>query len=137
MITTKQQRAQLRAENRQQPKELMEIPRCQWAKSAAAMSLQPIRAFRSRDFLAQIFAEPNGNIRISVNRTDQNKDGTWKDGISWDELQEIKRQIGYGDRLAVEIYPPDRDVVNVANMRHLWVLQNHADLPWWKKDCAA
>lgn len=41
---------------------------------------------------------------------------------------------GYGDRDAVEAYPKNSDVVNVANIRHLWILPNHADLPvFWRK----
>lgn len=42
--------------------------------------------------------------------------------LSWEELQEGKRDLGFGDCLAVEIYPPDAEVVNEANIRHLWVL---------------
>lgn len=35
--------------------------------------------------------------------------------------------------MAVEIYPAERDIVNVANMRHLWVLPER--LPFgWRRD---
>lgn len=44
------------------------------------------------------------------------------DGITWDDLQWLKAAVGFGDREAVEVFPRDCDVVNVANMRHLWVL---------------
>lgn len=60
------------------------------------------------------------------------RDGNWIDGITWDELMEIKRQCGFGDRLAVEIYPPDEHIVNVANMRHLFIC-NEINVPWWRK----
>ena len=48
------------------------------------------------------------------------------------ELQDIKRQAGLGDYMAVEIYPKDRDIVNVANMRHLWVLRDPLQFGWRK-----
>lgn len=44
------------------------------------------------------------------------------DGVSWDALQWVKGAVGYADCEAVELYPPDDRIVNVANMRHLWVL---------------
>lgn len=43
-----------------------------------------------------------------------------QDGISWDALQQIKNDVLGEDVLAVEIYPPQDDVVNRTNMRHLW-----------------
>ncbi len=41
---------------------------------------------------------------------------------SWDELQRIKNEIAGPERLAVECYPPQDEVVNKENARHLWVL---------------
>lgn len=55
-----------------------------------------------------------------------------QDGISWDALQEIKGAVGYADRDAVEIYPRDADVVNVANMRHLWITPEPIAFAWRK-----
>lgn len=94
-----------------------------------------IQVWRSRFFLVQVFDEGGGRLRLSVNRTDCDKFGDYLDGITWDELQALKRQCGYGDRLAVEVYPPDADVVNVANIRHLFVIGAGDTLPaaWWRK----
>lgn len=61
-------------------------------------------------------------IRLTVQRTWCDDKGEWVDGITWDELQEIKAQAGYRDHTAIEIYPPEDDIVNVASMRHIWVL---------------
>lgn len=46
-------------------------------------------------FLVQEFQEENGVIRLSVNTTSVASSGRWKDGISWDALQEIKSAVGY------------------------------------------
>ena len=83
----------------------------------------------SKYYLVQVFDEGNCK-RLSVNRTTIDSKGNWESDISWEELQEIKRQAGYGDQFAVEIYPKDRDIVNIANMRHLWVLDNDLDFGW-------
>jgi hypothetical protein len=56
--------------------------------------------------------------------------GRWLDGITWDELQHLKMLAGYGDRVAVEIYPPDSEVVNIANIRHLWLLNEVPTFMW-------
>lgn len=83
-------------------------------------------------FLVQEFQEENGVVRLSVNTTSVAKSGRWKDGISWDALQQIKNAVGYSDRDAVEIYPRAKDVVNVANMRHLWLLCEPLPFAWRK-----
>ena len=91
-----------------------------------------LAVFRNRHFFVQVHNQ-KGWIRISVNRTSLNVDARrWHDGISWDSLMLIKNQIGYGDRDAVEIYPQDAKTVNVANIRHLFILpENHAiDCIW-------
>lgn len=68
-------------------------------------------------------------MRLSINKTSHNGD-TWDDNITWDELQKIKNECGYGDACAVEIFPPDESVVNVANMRHLWLLPEPPSFMW-------
>lgn len=122
-------RRQLERENAKWPETLKPIPADQWP-DLSAMKKPPIAVWRSRDFLVQEFIEGDGCRRLSVNRTTCGRDGRWDADISWDELQLIKRQVGYGNHYAVEIYPLDRDVVNVANMRHLWVLSTPLPIGW-------
>ena len=57
----------------------------------------------------------------------------WADGLSWEDLMALKRQCGRGDRDALEVYPADKDVVNVANMRHLWLPAEPVAFAWRKK----
>jgi hypothetical protein len=70
-------------------------------------------------------------VRLSVCRTSLAGD-RWQDGITWDELQRLKRECGYGDADAIEVFPADTDVVNVANMRHLWVMADPIACAWRK-----
>lgn len=57
------------------------------------------------------------NIRVYANRLAiWRKDGQW---LTWEELQAVKQAV-WGDRVAVEIYPAQGDVVNLRNTRHLW-----------------
>ncbi|EAA8526599.1 hypothetical protein NV054_000945 [Salmonella enterica subsp. enterica serovar Cerro] len=81
-------------------------------------------------FLVQEFQEENGIVRLSVNTTSMSAQGRWRDGISWDALQDIKNACGYEDHDAVEIYPRANDVVNVANMRHLWIVKDPLPFAW-------
>ena len=89
---------------------------------------------RSAQFLVQIYEAPApAKVRLSIIRT-RLSGNEWADGINWDELQEVKRQAGYAEALAVEVYPPDHDTVNVANMRHLWILEPDLDLAFvWRR----
>ncbi len=93
----------------------------------------PERVWRNRKFIVQEFAENHGIIRLSINRTSIDNSGGWLDGISWDELQEIKNRIGYSENEAVEVFPAQSDVINVANIRHLWVLPEKTGFSWKNK----
>lgn len=90
------------------------------------------RVLRSRRFLVQVYQPTAGAVRLSVCRTDVSG-GQWLDDITWEDLQAVKAQAGFSAREAVEVFPPDSDLVNVANMRHLWVLPEGERLPFsWK-----
>mgnify|MGYP001611697393 FL=1 len=96
--------------------------------------LKPTAAWRSRDYLVVEYPVPglSGIRRLSINRTARAA-RSWADGIPWDDLQRLKREAGYGHLDAVEVYPADEDLVCVAPMRHLWVLDG--PLPFaWRKD---
>lgn len=117
----------MQAENRKQPIELKQIPKDEWPDRFQPRGLKEV--WRSRGFLVQVFDEANGVERLSVCRTSI-VDGDWKEDIRWGELQRLKCECGRGDKDAVEIYPADKDVVNVANMWHLWLA---GDVPFkWK-----
>jgi len=130
MELTRQQRKTLRRGNAQWPAHMIPVDKSEWPAWAKEGGSR-IAVYRSFKFLAQVFSENDGIIRISVNRAEFVADG-WGENISWDELQQVKREVGYGDRFAVEVYPADKDIVNVANMRHLWVLQCPLSFGWTK-----
>lgn len=104
------------------PDHLQQVPRDDWPEHPIPGSSMPVEVWRSRWFVALIYEAPGGGHRISVQRTNR------ADGISWDELMAVKREIGRGQEVAVELYPPDDHVKNVANMRHLWTLP---EMPVW------
>lgn len=125
---TRAQRRQLERDNAKQPSALCEVPREQWPSPAAPQ----LRVLRSREFLVQEFeATAPAKVRLSVCRTTLTGD-RWQDGIAWEELQRLKRECGYGDADAIEVFPADADVVNVANMRHMWVMADPVACAWRK-----
>lgn len=95
--------------------------------------------WRSQEFFVQAYHVPGGVIRLSINRTHVDPATMrWLDRITWDDLQSLKEQAGYGDHEAVEVYPPGGAVVNVANVRHLWVFPAGIRMPFsWGKDPAS
>jgi hypothetical protein len=110
-----------------------EVPARLWPPDEWAAQGRRLRVWRNKDFLVQEFDEfRNGKLfrRISVNRTMIDDRGSWLDGLTWDQLQMIKNEIGYGTAWAVEIFPPVDHVVNVANMRHLWIVDQKPDVAW-------
>jgi len=116
----------IREQNRLYSEKLVEIPQSQWEWH----SFKPAEVWRSSRFLVQIFPPKNGAARMSVNRTLLADDGRWMDGITWDDLLRLKSECGHGDDWAVELFPPNDRVVNVANMRHLWLIPTEPDYAW-------
>ena len=118
----------MESENKQFGLALQLIPR----KAYADQQFAPLKVWRSSEFFVQEFSPtPDGVIRLSVNRTHVDPTSLrWVDGISWDDLQRLKGEAGYGDREAVEVYPPAACVVNEANIRHLWILPKRLPFSW-------
>ena len=115
-------------------KVLKPIPREDWPTNAYKTGGMPRAVFMSNQFLVQIFDEEGGFTRISVNRIEMGRDGRWLADITWDQLQQVKADVGYALQDAVEVYPAERDVVNVANIRHLWVVPaGYLPFAWRKK----
>lgn len=128
MNLSRQERRLLDKENAKWPRILQPVPRSQWPDHPR----QPKEVWRSRDYLVQVYAEPNGMERMSISSTSLQGD-RWMDGITWDELMLLKRQAGRGDRDALEVYPADKDIVNVANMRHLFLPPEPVSFAWRKR----
>lgn len=125
----RQRRAILARDNRNFPSDRMvSIPAVQWPRDTVPRDA----VWRSREFLVQGFMEGD-MVRLSINRTALTREGDWQQGITWDELQWIKTQCGFGDQDAVEIFPPVMDEVRAANMRHLWIFPVGYRLPFgWR-----
>lgn len=111
--------------------------RCGHAKGA------PIEVWESREFLAQLFAVGHTSegrapsLRLTVCRVTYLANGRQRDGITWEDLQRVKRDVGRGEQYAVEVYPRDADLVNVANMRHLWLFDEPLDCGWFARGGAS
>tara|TARA_R110000868_G_scaffold346380_2_gene607429 strand:+ start:674 stop:1078 length:405 start_codon:yes stop_codon:yes gene_type:complete len=124
---TRAQRRQLEIDNRAWPKALTPVPAGTlppWRLATAP----PIEVWRSSAFLVMVFID-HGHERLTINRT-SHVGQSWAQNITWDEIHNLKAECGRGDRWAVEVYPPDREVVNVANMRHIWLLPEPPPYGW-------
>ncbi len=92
------------------------------------------QVWKDDKFLVQVYAKEKSAIRLSVTKIGESTlNREFPDGITWDELNAIKTEVGFGNFDAVEIYPKQKDVVNVANMRHLWILDKPLPFIWRKK----
>jgi hypothetical protein len=50
--------------------------------------------------------------------------------ITWAEKQRIKDELFGRERLAVEVFPPQSEMVDAANLYHIWVLPAGFALPF-------
>lgn len=92
---------------------------------------RPILVWMSNKFLAQLFdLFDQSSMRLTVCRTEVGWDGEFVGGITWDELMLVKAECGYASKWMVEVYPAEEGVVNVANMRHLWLVDECEVRKW-------
>ena len=113
-------------QRKQWPVLMTPVPEDQWPYDKNRV----LGVWRSKWFLATLFND-TPNKRLTVNRTEfDTVTGQWRQGITWDDLMLIKKECGFGDTWAVEIYPPTNQIINVANMRHLWLLTEKPPYAW-------
>ena len=72
-------------------------------------------AFRNRVFAVLVRDLPNGVRHMAVSSLSG-------DRPTWHEMQRIKNELAGRERTAVEVYPPAHEVVDGADMFHIWVL---------------
>ena len=75
-----------------------------------------------------------GTLRVAVKHTRAKTPGNavkrgYSLPITWDDLQAIKDHFWQG-QIGLEIYPPKDSIVDVADMRWLWILPVGACLPF-------
>jgi hypothetical protein len=118
-------------ENSKWPEQMKEVPEYDWPHSLQEIG-RLVGVWRSRHFLAQAFGMQDGAARLTVSRTEITREGDWRQDISWEELMSVKSQCGFDKDWAVEIFPPDTQIVNVANMRHLWITKQ-PEFAWTRR----
>ncbi len=130
--TSRAMRRQLERDNAKLPATLQMVPRSEWPDFPWPGLIE---VWRSRDFLVQVFDDRVATVRarLSINRTQINAASErWVDGISWDDLQRLKNECGFGDYDGVEVFPRDGDVVCVANIRHIFIMEQPLAFAWRK-----
>lgn len=132
MKTVKEMRKRLIQGNKNRPDVLTQYDKMKWPENGRLENM--IEVWNSKRFLVQVFSENEGALRVSVCRTQIDDAGNWMTNISWDDLMQIKRDIGRAQFCALEVLPADYDIVNVANMRHFWILKDQ--FFGWRNDRA-
>ena len=119
------------AHNRVLGRTMQAVPRSDWPLLPAQCGNPPLYVWISREYLAQLYRDGERDdgtdcLRLSVNRTRRDGFG-WRDGITWDELQRVKNECLGEETWCAEAYPAESEKVNVANIRHLYVLDHKPD----------
>jgi hypothetical protein len=125
-------RRQIYQDNLQYPAHLIPVPQAQWPEWKFGSKAKPVGVWRSKDYLVMIFSE-DAHIRLSICRTMVASDGHYLEIDGWETMQQLKKECGFGESDAVEVYPKEKDIVNVAKMRHLWILNPDDNLKFiWR-----
>jgi hypothetical protein len=125
--------AEVRANVAKWPEHLSRMPKATWPPGFPAGVSE---VWRSRELIVQVYpeAQPGVICRLSIAGTTLDDTLEYTTEFTWEQLQRIKATVGYGTFDAVEIYPADEDAVNIANMRHLWVMARPVEFAWRRRD---
>lgn len=108
-----------------------------WEDRSHTLSIHPLNRF-PRDPRTIYRAVTNQVLSVQFSRVDT----AWGEVIHlwlrrhdeqpmiWRDAQRVKNELVGQDRVAVEVYPAQMDVVDEANMFHLWVLPAGFQLPF-------
>jgi hypothetical protein len=126
-----------RAEKRQQLREKENPFRKGWINHPSPKQLQKFgtgwfaemdRVYRSKDnqYVAMIRTVQTdwGEVEHAAIRNLNSTD------ISWAEKQKIKNELFGTERIAIEVFPKESELVDAANMYHIWLLPEGMDLPF-------
>lgn len=69
-----------------------------------------------------------GDSSIEKRLTELTNDGTHD--ISWNVKQEIKNEIWGKDRIAIEVFPQDKNLVDMVDCYHLWIMPKGFKMPF-------
>lgn len=79
-----------------------------------------------------IYTKQWGNVEhVTISRiTDNLLNVGGEAAIGWNEKMMIKNELFGEDRFAIEFYPKQKDLVDVADVYHLWVFGKKYDMPF-------
>ena len=81
------------------------------------------RAAQNSMYIVQIHKQ--GEYRLAmIRRNDESVDVTWAD------KQRIKNELFGAERIAVEVFPAVSELIDDANIYHLWILPEGMKLPF-------
>lgn len=84
---------------------------------------EPGRLFENSQYQVVQREFTTGPLGAYVHLTIRNRDGGRQ--REWGDFQRIKNELVGPDCQAVEIYPPEHDVVDTGNYYHLWVFREY------------
>lgn len=76
------------------------------------------------------FGEKVEHVTITKGSKDFRITSDGSGGFTWSEKQQIKDELFGKNRLAIEVFPKESRLVDVADVYHLWVFDKKFDLPF-------
>lgn len=111
-------------------KAFRQLPKARWPTERQPGNLKAV--WISKDYLVQIYEETENVIRLSINCV-KLKGSKWVDSITWDTMQAIKDAVGFENFWAVEVFPMQQELLNLANIRYLFVSPKKPRYAWSKR----
>jgi len=92
-------------------------PRYTTAAAIAGVAIEAVFTDEAGEYIVEKhnIGKTPFDFRLAIKRVDRQPIRSWR------LLQDIKNDVAGADREAIEIYPPESEATDTANMYHLWV----------------
>lgn len=110
---------------------LKDMDRCWWSNDGYQVTSRLLFTEWGKVEHAAISYHPSGfktDKEIELKLAELSNDGS-RD-IPWNVKQEIKNELFGEDRIAIEVFPKESNLVNVQDIYHLWILPKGFKMPF-------
>ncbi|WP_406543843.1 hypothetical protein [Pseudobutyrivibrio sp.] len=104
-----------------------------WNKEMDRAWIDPERGYQVHSRM--IFTKQYGNVEhVTISKTHKEGEPILATGgmrpIGWSEKMMIKNELFGEDRAAIEVYPKQKNLVDSADVYHLWVFDKKFEMPF-------
>jgi len=110
---------------------LKEMDRCWWSDDGYQVTSRLLFTEWGKVEHAAITYKPEGfKVNSSIDEVINSLSNDGSRDIPWNVKQEIKNELWGKDRIAIEVFPQEKNLIDVQDIYHLWIMPKGFKMPF-------